>query len=258
MKLFCQQQGNNQAPALIMAHGVFGSHDNLGAIAPILEIDCYLYRLDLRNHGRSPHAATMSFTDMANDVLELIVDNNIQQAAVLGHSLGGKVMMELATNHPERVSRLIVADIAPVEYPAHHDPILEGLQSIKLDGLRSRHDADEQLKSFVGDAPTQRFLLKNLQRDEQGNFYWRLNLPAIASQYGEMRKTIGNGKVYSGPTLFIRGGLSKYIQERNFDAIYKQFPNAKIETIANASHWLHAEQPQQFADLVTQFLTGEN
>lgn len=255
MKLFCEKQGHGAA--LIMAHGVFGSHENLGAIARLLVDDFTLYRVDLRNHGRSPHAATMSYADMAADILELMDDQGLNKAAVLGHSLGGKVMMELACTHPERVTHLVVGDIAPVEYPAHHDPILAGLQAIDLSEIKSRGEADQQLQQYVDNLLTRQFLLKNLQRDDNGQFYWRLNLAAIAEQYGVLRLSIGGGKVHPGPTLFIRGALSKYIQERNFDAIYQQFPSAKIETIDNASHWLHAEKPQQFADLVKNFIIGE-
>lgn len=254
MKLFCQQQGNTKGPVLIMAHGVFGSHENLGAIARLLADDFYLYRLDLRNHGRSPHADTMTFAEMAADVLEFIDDHKLDKVAVLGHSLGGKVMMELATTHPDRVNHLIVADIAPVQYPAHHDPILAGLQAIDLAQLKSRNDADQQLQAYVDNLTTRQFLLKNLQRSEDGEYTWRLNIKAIADQYDNLRLTVGDGKIYAGPTLFIRGALSKYIQERNHPAIYQQFPKATIKTIDGASHWLHAEKPQQFVELVKRFI----
>ena len=257
MKLFCETQGNEHGPALLMTHGVFGSHDNLGAITRLLAKDFHLYRIDLRNHGRSPHADTMTYAEMAADMLELMDANNLDTAAVLGHSLGGKVMMELACTHPHRINHLIVGDIAPIEYPPHHDPILDGLQAIDLSELKSRGEADEQLQAYVEELPTRQFLLKNLQRDEEGNYYWRLNLPVIVKEFSTMRSGIAAGKVFDGPTLFIRGGLSKYIRERNFDAIKNQFPNSRIETIENASHWLHAEEPQQFAHLATAFLLGE-
>jgi len=252
MKLFCEQQGSG--PALIMAHGIFGSHENLGAIARLLVDHFSLYRVDLRNHGRSPHADSMSYAEMAADIAELMDDYGLSQAAVLGHSLGGKVMMELATAQPARVSQLIVADIAPVTYPSHHDPIVQGLQSINLAELKSRAEADEQLKPFVDNQTTRQFLLKNLQRHDDGQFTWRLNLPAITHNYPQLRFAVGEGRSYNRPTLFIRGELSKYIQERNFDTIYRQFPNAKIETIPGASHWLHAENPQLFTELVLNFI----
>ncbi len=257
MKLFfkkevCEKQS---APSLIMAHGIFGSHENLGAIARLLLQHFNLYRVDLRNHGRSPHADSMSFTEMAADIAELMDDQGLDNSAVLGHSLGGKVMMELATAQPEKVSHLIVGDIAPVTYPNHHDPILEGLQSVQIDSLQSRGEADTQLKNFVAEAGTRQFLLKNLVRDDDGKFQWRINLPAIVENYPEVRKAIGEGRQFHGPTLFIRGELSKYIQERNHADIFQQFPNAKIETISGASHWLHAENPQRFTELVVEFLS---
>ena len=257
MKLFfikqeCEQ--HTSGPALIMAHGIFGSHENLGAIARLLVKRFTLYRVDLRNHGRSPHADSMSYAEMAADIAELMDDEGLTTAAVLGHSLGGKVMMELATSHPQRVSHLVVGDIAPVTYPNHHDPILEGLQSIQLDSLRSRGDADQQLQTFVSEPGTRQFLLKNLVRDDDGKFHWRLNLPAIVNNYPLVRQAVGDGRQYLGPTLFIRGELSKYIQQRNHADIFQQFPQAKIETIPGTSHWLHAENPQRFAELVIDFI----
>lgn len=256
MKLFCEKQG--QGPALIMAHGIFGSHENLGAIARILVNDFTLYRVDLRNHGRSPHADSMTFKEMAADIAELIDDNNLDRVAVLGHSLGGKVMMELACTQPEKVSHLIVGDIAPVKYPSHHDPILAGLQSIDLATLSSRKQADEELSAFVEAVGTRQFLLKNLQRDDNGDFYWRLNLSVIAEQYDTLTQKVGEGSQFTGPTLFIRGELSKYIQERNHDEIHQQFPQAKIVTIDDASHWLHAEKPEEFSELVTHFILSNS
>lgn len=252
MKLFCEKQG--QGPALIMAHGIFGSYDNLGAIAKLLVDDFTLYRVDLRNHGRSPHADSMTFPEMAADIVELMDDHQLNQAIVLGHSLGGKTMMELACTHPDRVSHLIVGDIAPVEYPSHHDPILEGLQSIDLSALKTRGDADKQLQNYVDNLLTRQFLLKNLQRNEDGKFVWRINLKCIVGQYPNLRLNVGGGKRFDGPTLFIRGELSKYIQERNYAEIKNRFPNANIETLSNASHWLHAEKPDEFAALVKQFI----
>jgi esterase len=255
MKLFCEKQG--AGPALVMAHGIFGSHENLGAIARLLVDHFTLYRVDLRNHGRSPHSETMTYADMAADIVELMDDHKLGNAAVLGHSLGGKVMMELATTKPERVNHLIVGDIAPVQYPSHHDPILQGLQAINLTSLNSRTEADEQLAKFVDTPMTRQFLLKNLQRNDQGEYFWRLNLPVIAQSYDAMRQAVGEGKMFPGPTLFIRGELSKYIQDRNIEAIQQKFPLAKIATIARASHWLHAEQPQQFFELVKNFIEGQ-
>ncbi len=258
MKLHFEILG--QGEPLIVMHGMFGSLENLGAVCRILADHYCLYRVDLRNHGRSPHASTMTFAEMADDIVELMDSQNLAKANILGHSLGGKVAMELAWSHPERVNKIIVADIAPVSYPQHHNAILDAFAKISLAEVKSRKDADTLLSEYVEELGVRQFILKNLARDENQNYYWRLNVPAIIENYDSLRLAIGESDggertvSCSVPTLFIRGEKSNYIQERNYQEIHTKFSNAKIDTILGASHWLHAEEPEQFSNLVIDFL----
>lgn len=252
MQLHYEKSGSG-AP-LIMLHGIFGSLANLGAISRILEQRFTVIRADLRNHGQSPHSDSMTYADMANDVAALLDLLQLDNAHLFGHSMGGKVVMELALSQPQRVRKLIVGDIAPVAYPPHHDALLAGLCAIELEQLQSRTDADRQLSHYVSELPVRQYLLKNLVRDNNGKFRWRLNLSAIVKNYDAAREEVGVGKVFNGDVLFIRGENSNYISERTHAAIRQKFPRSHIETIADTSHWVHAENPQRFAQLMIDFL----
>lgn len=253
MQLHFEKSGRGEP--LVMMHGMFGSLDNLGAIARILEDHFTLYRLDLRNHGDSPHADSMSFEEMAEDVREFMDSQSLDAAFVFGHSLGGKVGMELACRHPERVKKLVVADIAPVTYPSHHNAILDGLANVHPAQVNSRKEADEQLSEYINEVLVRQFILKSLERTDEGSYRWKLNVPGLLNNYEDLRLAVcDNG--YQGPTLFLRGENSNYIAERNKAEIAKKFPKSKIVTVENASHWLHAEQPQVVADAVEQFLSS--
>jgi esterase len=252
MQLHCEKSGRGEP--LVMMHGLFGSLENLGAISRILDDHFTLYRLDLRNHGRSPHGDSMSFADMAQDLLEFLDRESLQSPFLFGHSLGGKVAMELACREPGRVKKLVVADIAPVSYPSHHNAILDGLASIDFASVQSRRDADAQLAKFVDEAPVRQFLLKSLERTPGGSYRWRLNVPAILNNYDDLRLAVCEGCQYSGPTLFLRGERSNYIAERNTAEIKAKYPDSTIATIDGASHWLHAEKPDAVAKAIIEFL----
>ncbi len=257
MKLNFIQQGQPQgsAPAVILLHGLFGSLSNLTSVAKALSDDFCVYQLDLRNHGRSPHNDNMSYPDMANDIIEFMDDHHIQQAHILGHSMGGKVAMQVALNHPERLLKLIVADIAPVTYAQHHNPALDGLQALSQTKLESRRQADEILAQCITEQPVRAFLLKNLYREPSGLYKLRLNLSAILNHYESVRETL-TGKAFNGPTLFIKGSESAYIQQKHKETILNLFPNAKIKVISGVGHWLHSEKPETFNRLVEQFLSN--
>ena len=255
MQLHFEKSGSGEP--LVMLHGIFGSLANLGAIARLLEQHFTVIRADLRNHGQSPHAESMTYTDMANDVAALLDSLHLDSAHLFGHSMGGKVVMELALSQSPRARKLIVGDIAPVAYPPHHDAILEGLCALPLNELQSRTEADKQLTHYVGELPVRQYLLKNLVRDSDGKFRWRMNLDAIVKNYDAVRTEVGIGKVFAGDTLFIKGGNSNYISARTLPTIQQKFPNANIETIADAGHWVHAEQPQRFAQLMIDFIKND-
>jgi esterase len=249
------QVGGEGTYPVILLHGMFGSASNLMSIGRALEPDFRVYRFDLRNQGKSPHRDSMTIASMADDVSRTMDELGIESAHLLGHSLGGKVAMELAARCPERVSRLVVADIAPVSYGRGHDAILDGLLSMDLRALQSRQQADDWLATAVPEVPVRQFLLKNLMRDGD-HWAWRMNLQTIADCYDEMRAA-PNSTPYAGPTLFVRGGNSSYIRDDNRVGIMRQFPDARIETIANAGHWLHAEYPAIFNEIVRGFLLAK-
>jgi esterase len=210
--------------------------------------------VDQRNHGRSGHDAAMSYPLMAQDVLRLMDDERIERADVLGHSMGGKVAMQLAASHPYRLRCVMVADIAPVQYPQHHDLVFAGLMAVHDARCVTRSEVDQVLANFVSDAGVRQFLAKSLQRDEEGVLQWRFNVDGLLKNYDEIRAAPQLGQPFAGPALVIRGGNSNYILPEHKSAFARYLPNATYHTIEGAGHWLHAEKPVEFATLVADFL----
>ncbi len=253
MKLNYQIQGSGQ-PVILM-HGMFGSLSNLGLVARALMDRYQVIAVDMRNHGESPHSMTMDYPGMADDIVELLDDLNIPQAHLLGHSMGGKVGMQIALNQPKRVSKLIVADIAPVDYkPDRHGGVLTGLSALEKARPTTRQQADQLLAEHVEEAGVRAFLLKNLLRAEDGHFDLRLYLEGILANYYDTLTLAPTGNPFSGPTLFIKGADSAYIQDKHRAEVMRLFPNAELKIIANAGHWLHAEKPDTFNRIVHNFL----
>lgn len=251
MKLNFKKLGEGK-PLLIL-HGLFGSSDNWGSLGKKFSKNNSVYLIDLRNHGRSPHSNQMTYSDMANDLLELIKDEKIISPTILGHSMGGKVALMFAKNHPEYLDKLIVADIGLKAYPMHHEEILRGLNSINLEKTISRSQAQEVIKKHISSLGIQQFLLKNLYWIEKGKLAWRMNLKQIEINIEEILKEI-NIENSNLKTLFLRGELSNYILKEDFENIESIFPNGKIKTIKNVGHWLHAENPLDFYQLVSDFI----
>ena len=250
---------------LILLHGLFGSLENLGGIARRLQDTWQIHALDQRNHGSSPHTDTMDYPAMADDVIAYMDNQGIERASLLGHSMGGKVAMQVALKAPERVEKLIVADIAPVNYKPRHDAVLDGLKSIELSGVRSRQDADKLLAEFVDMPSTRQFLLKNLERipreeqDEDGPmFRWRLNVPVIDACYDNLARAPEGRGPFRGPVLFLKGEESAYIQQKHQDEIQTLFPAAELRIIKGTGHWLHAEKADTFAALCRRFLADDS
>lgn len=253
MKLYARTQGTG--PVLISLHGLFGSQENLGMIHRSLSHEYCVHGLDLRNHGRSPQSPEMTYSLMADDVLEYMDDQNLQKVILLGHSMGGKVAMTLALKAPQRVSALVVIDIAPVTYRHHnHHDILDGLSSINLPKLQSRSEAEIQLSEYVPEKPVRQFLLKNLYRKKDGGFGWRVNLKSITAHYPEILAGQQSVSAFSGKTLFIKGSSSDYVLPEHQDETLKLFPNAQVRVIAGAGHWVHAEKPELVSRTIQRFL----
>lgn len=246
MILFHRHYGEG-AP-LVILHGLFGQCDNWVSIAKSLgEKGHSVYCVDLRNHGQSPHSPEFSMEEMAEDVRETLDDLRLGRVHLLGHSMGGKVAMFFAQQWPERLLSLLVIDIGIRYYPPHHQDIISGLQSIDVDALASRNDADAQLAHYVEEVSTRQFLLKNLYRKEDNSFGWRFNLPVITTRIEEVGRALPEGRV-NVPTLFYRGGQSRYVKAEEYDDIKKQFPQAEFKTMEDAGHWLHAENPAEFVE----------
>ncbi|MCG8382684.1 MAG: alpha/beta fold hydrolase [Gammaproteobacteria bacterium] len=239
---------------LIVLHGLFGSLDNWKVQCQKLAQNFTVHALDLRNHGQSPHRVEMSYPSMAEDVLQYIKSQQLNQVCLLGHSMGGKVAMELALAQPTIVRKLIVADIAPKPYPPHHNDIFDALQHIDLASLKSRREADEQLKSSIESSEVRGFLAKSLYRQDNKQFNWRFNLPVLIDQYAHLAAAPSHRGTFTGPTLFIKGGTSDYITQGDEKVIRQYFPAAQFKLIQNAGHWLHAEKPEVFTHIVQKFL----
>jgi len=243
-----------EGETLILLHGLFGSADNLGRIATELSNDFKVHALDLRNHGQSFHSDEMDYALMAQDVINYMDFNTIESACFIGHSMGGKVAMTLALEFPERVRKLIVADISPVTYPAHHNEIFSGLLAINLVRDKTRNAADKVLAEYVGEKGVRQFLLKNLQTVVEGGLKWRVNLDAIYDNYKNILQGMKDDKVYKGSVLFIAGALSDYIKPEYKEKTLNLFPNTQMKVIPEATHWLHAEKPRIFIGICKRFL----
>ncbi|MEH6471463.1 MAG: alpha/beta fold hydrolase [Halopseudomonas sp.] len=256
MQLHAKCYGSDSNPPLVILHGLFGSLDNWAGQSSVLAEHYQVWTLDLRNHGRSGWDSDTSYSAMSNDLLQFIDNKGFETIKLLGHSMGGKVAMQFALDHPQRIDKLIVVDIAPVKYPAHHTDVFTGLNSVDLSRLDSRRDADTHLQQHIGEMSIRQFLLKNLYRDADV-FAWRMNLAALESGYDQIAAApepqTGNSH-YPGPTLFIKGEQSDYIQAQYREAIAALFPSAEARVMNGVGHWPHAEKPKAFNALVTRFL----
>ena len=238
---------------VIIVHGLFGSLDNWMTIGKSIADFFHVYLIDMRNHGRSPHSKSWDYELMAKDLKGFINDHNIKDPAIIGHSMGGKIAMEYALSHEEHLNKMIVVDIGIKEYEPHHQHILKGLSSLDLKKLKSREAADEELSKYITEPGVRQFLLKGLYRKKNRSFGFRFNLSAInqhIKNVGEATK----GNPILLPTLFIRGDDSNYILEEDLPELESLFLNSNIETVKNAGHWVHADQPEELLNLILSFL----
>ncbi len=243
---------DNPAPVVLL-HGLFGSAANLGMVARGLAPHFPVYSVDLPNHGHSPRLDRMDYPSMAAEVIEFLEQNALAPAHLLGHSMGGKVAMQVALQRPELVNQLIVADIAPVRYPGHHDQILAGLDAVARIAPQGRREADAVLSEYVEESGVRAFLLKSWQKDDQDRYNWLLNLDAIRSSYPLLGEA-NQGEPYEREVFFIKGSESSYILPEHRDQILTLFPHATVKVLEGTGHWLHAEKPQLFNRLVLRFL----
>jgi esterase len=240
---------------LIILHGFLGMSDNWKTLGTqFAEQGFQVHMLDLRNHGRSFHSDEFNYAVMSEDILVYCNFNQLDKIDIIGHSMGGKVAMFLAINHPELIDNLIVADIGPKYYRPHHQDILEGLNAVDFSVKPERSEVEEILKNYIPDFGTRQFLMKSLYWKEPGQLAFRFNLQVFNKEIEQVGIALPEEAHFDKPTLFIRGGSSRYILDEDFDAIKNQFSKAEFETIPNAGHWLHAENPKLFFEMVNNFL----
>jgi len=240
---------------LLIIHGFLGMSDNWKTLGTQFVADGFqVHLLDLRNHGRSFHSDEFSYEIMTQDVYDYCQENGLESIDVIGHSMGGKTAMLLATTYPNLVDKLIVADIGPKFYPPHHQDILAGLNAVDFSIKPSRNEVEEIMKNYIPDFGTRQFLMKSLFWQEPGQLAFRFNLEIFNKKIDEIGKALPSDFVFEKPTLFIRGGNSNYILDSDFDGIKKHFPASTIATIPNVAHWLHAENPKMFYEFVSIFL----
>jgi len=251
MKLFFRQQG--QGKPLIILHGLLGSSDNWHSLGKLFAETFSVYIIDQRNHGQSPHSDEFNYKVLTEDLEAFIQENKIEKPNIIGHSMGGKTAMNFAVKNPSSVDKLIVVDIVPKKYVVRHDLLIEGMKAVPLEEITTRAEAEVSLAGYEPDPIVRQFLLKNLSRDNDGKFVWKVNLPAIDKHLQET----GDGMMYKGtfegPTLFINGKRSDYYKEGDDALIKKIFPKAEI-TMLDTGHWVQAEKPQEFSQVVLQFL----
>lgn len=250
MQLHYQTLGQGQP--LILLHGLFGSGDNWGAVAKHFSQHYQVISVDLRNHGRSPHSASQSYANMADDLLELCDTLNLERIHLVGHSLGGKVAMQFATHHPDRVEKLIVVDMAMRAYADAHTHLIDAMMAIDLATLQSRHEVDKILSNSIPQAMVRQFLLMNLIKSDS-SLAWRINLAALKTNYASLQQAVCENIHYEKPCLFILGEHSDYVQDADTEHIKTNFINAQFSSLPTG-HWVHAEQPQAFIEVVGNFL----
>jgi pimeloyl-ACP methyl ester carboxylesterase len=239
---------------IIILHGLFGMLDNWQTLARKLAKNYTVYLIDQRNHGRSPHTDTHTYIDMATDLKAFLDQELLTEVHIMGHSMGGKTAMQFATYFPEMVDHLIVVDIAPKVYPRGHDEIFKALHSLRFEEASSRKDVDDQLAEYIDNLGIRQFLLKNIVRDKVSGFRLRMNLPVIFQDYEKILAIPEWKHHFEGPALFIRGEKSPYVDEADMEEITAVFPAAKLETVKEAGHWVHAEKPEELLQLLRTFL----
>ena len=243
-----------QGEPIIILHGLFGTLDNWQTIGKQLAENFTVFLIDQRNHGKSPHSEAFSYPILADDLAEFMDEHFISSAHILGHSMGGKTAMYFAMKYPEKVDKLIVADIAPVQYEEGHKAIFDALFSVDLKNVANRNEIDEQLKKQIPQFGVRQFLMKGITRNEDRELSWKFNLKDLWENYSNILDTFKSEDEFDHETLFIKGEKSDYILEEYHTTILKYFPKAKFVSIENAGHWLHAENPKKFFELSMVFL----
>lgn len=254
MQLHFKELGRGEP--LVMLHGLFGSSDNWMGVAPRLAGTFHVFALDLRNHGRSPHSDEMSYSLMAQDVTDLLDSLGLRDVFLLGHSMGGKTAMQLALQQPDRIRKLVVVDMAPRVYKPVHEPIFAALLGLNLESFHAIKEIEEALAPTIPGLALRRFLLKNVGRNPDGSLFWKMNLRGVSNNYPRLNEPLAAEAPFEKPALFLRGGQSNHVMRTDEPQIRDLFPNPEFQTIEGATHWVHADAPDEFVRRVSQFIGG--
>lgn len=250
MKLSYQTLGEGQP--LVILHGLFGSSDNWRGLAKQLATKAQVITVDLRNHGHSPHSSEQTYSNMSDDLAELLERLDLDKVDIIGHSIGGKVAMDFSQHYPQWLRKLVVVDIAPRQYTDEHSDIFNALLAVDLSLYSSRNEVDNALKVSLPNKAVRQFLLMNLLLKDK-NISWRINIDALYDNYPQFLMAVCEDEYIMIPTCFIRGGDSNYILDEDEDLIRTSFPFSELLTIEQAGHWVHADAPQQFLTTITEF-----
>jgi len=260
MNLFYRKFGVEGKQPLIILHGLFGLSDNWVSFARRIAMEGFeVFVPDQRNHGQSPRSGVFNYLALTDDLFEFIDEHQIKDPILLGHSMGGKVVIRFALEYPELVKKLVVVDISLKAYPPRqqHKQIIKAMRAVDLTHVDNRKQVEEQLKLLIEEKRIRQFVLKNLHRNNENRFEWRMNMDGIETSLDDMFDAIEISYTFDKPSLFIKGGASDYILLEDFDAIRRNFPHAEIITIDGTSHWVHVEAPERFYQLCSGFMTGE-
>jgi pimeloyl-ACP methyl ester carboxylesterase len=270
VEIFFQKIGSGTP--IVILHGLYGSSDNWISVARQLALNHTVYLIDQRNHGRSPHSTEHSYSLMSDDLYAFFTQQNIENAIILGHSMGGKTAMLFSARYPEKIKGLIIVDIAPASYASlneysplaiTHLNIVNTMLSLDFSLYSTRTEIDEALAKTLPGRDIRQFIMKNVLRNPDHSFRWKLNISALSKTLPEimdsihLEKVLLNNPPMQFPALFIRGGRSNYLLPAHYKEIKTYFSNVQIETIPNAGHWVHAEQPLLFMKIVSDFITKE-
>lgn len=255
LPLFTKSMGQSESPDLIILHGLLGTSDNWISLGKQFASHFHVHLIDQRNHGRSAHSPDHSYESMAADLLNFMNERGMDKACIIGHSMGGKTALMFAHNHPDRVEKMVIADMAARGYTPHHQPIFEALMSAPLSNTESRGEVEAHLISHLSDQSMVAFLMKNLRREATGGFRWRPNVPVL---HQALKDVVGEVplEVHTIPTLVIYGGQSNYVNSADLEQFERSCLQLETHEIAQAGHWLHASHPTLFFDAVDGFLTA--
>ncbi len=239
---------------LVVLHGLFGMSDNWLTLGKKFAEKRPVHLIDLRNHGDSFHSDEMSLELIVEDVNNYLISQDISICFMMGHSLGGKVVLEFIPKYLEKLKKAIIVDIGLREYPPHHQNIIKGIKNIDFSIDKSRKNIDQRMAEYIPEVDVRQFLMKNVERKEDGSYKLRINLEGIEKNYISLLQNTAPGDKISLPVLFIKGEKSHYIEDQDILTVESHFPNSKIVTISEAGHWVHAQNPKAFYDIVENYL----